>query len=307
MRFLDPKNDYAFKRIFGSEESKDILMSFLNAILYQEREVIKDLTIINPHALGATFTLKDTYLDVKAKLDNNTTVLIEMQLLNKYAFEKRVVYNAAKIYANQLDSGERYLLLEPVIALTIADFILFQDSPKIINSFVFKEEKQNFIYNEEIKLFFVELPKFNKTLEELNTLSDKWLFFLRNASNLTEKPVSMETITVLNKALEISNLAGLSVEELEEIQKRQIWLTDQETTVRYARETGIQQGIDQGEKKLVNRLIRHRFADISPEIENKINQLAIDQLELLGEQLFDFSNENDLINWLDSHYQKSDF
>jgi tRNA/tmRNA/rRNA uracil-C5-methylase (TrmA/RlmC/RlmD family) len=117
----------------------------------------------------------------------------------------------------------------------------------------------------------------------------------------------METITVLNKALEISNLAGLSVEELEEIQKRQIWLTDQETTVRYARETGIQQGIDQGEKKLVNRLIRHRFADISPEIENKINQLAIDQLELLGEQLFDFSNENDLINWLDSHYQKSDF
>ncbi|HEY9702064.1 MAG TPA: Rpn family recombination-promoting nuclease/putative transposase [Allocoleopsis sp.] len=79
MKFLDPKNDYAFKRIFGSDHSQEILKSFLNAILYQEQEVITDLVILNPHNLGTTYTLKDTFLDVKAKLNNNTTVLIEMQ------------------------------------------------------------------------------------------------------------------------------------------------------------------------------------------------------------------------------------
>lgn len=82
MKFINPKTDYALKRIFSSNHSKEILLSFLNAILYQEKEVIQDLEILNPYSYRASFTLKDTYLDVKAKLDNNTTVLIEMQVLN---------------------------------------------------------------------------------------------------------------------------------------------------------------------------------------------------------------------------------
>jgi len=65
MRFLDPKNDYVFKRIFGSDQSHDILMSFLDAILYEGKGKIEDLEILNPYSAGATFDLKDTYLDVK--------------------------------------------------------------------------------------------------------------------------------------------------------------------------------------------------------------------------------------------------
>ncbi|HBK65000.1 MAG TPA: transposase, partial [Cyanobacteria bacterium UBA11166] len=122
MIFINPKTDFAFKRIFGSEQSKDILISFLNSILYNEEEVIKDLDIINPYLAPKIRGVKDTYLDVKARLKGDKTVIIEMQVLNVESFEKRILYNAAKAYSVQLQIGEDYSLLNPVIALTITDF-----------------------------------------------------------------------------------------------------------------------------------------------------------------------------------------
>jgi predicted transposase/invertase (TIGR01784 family) len=125
MIFINPKTDFAFKKIFGSEQSKDILISFLNALLYEARPVIEDLQILNPYLAPRIRGVKDTYLDVKAKLQDGTTVIIEMQVLNVEGFEKRILYNATKAYSIQLDSGEDYKLLEPVIALTITDFEMF--------------------------------------------------------------------------------------------------------------------------------------------------------------------------------------
>ncbi len=302
MRFINPKTDYAFKKIFGSTQSKDILISFLNAILYQEKETIVDLEILNPYSPGESFGLKDSYLDVKAKLDNNTTVLIEMQVLNKYAFDKRVMYNAAKSYANQLDSGDRYFLLEPVIALTIIDFILFDNSPAIINSFLFQEETLKFVYSHEIKLVFVELPKFNKTLNELEHLSDKWLFFLKNAPKLKEKPEDMQTIPALNHALEIANYATLNRDELEEMRKRTIWLTDQEGASLYAREKGLeeglQQGLQQGKIELILTLLTQKLGEIPLETRQKIPNLSIKKIDELTGAIFTINTLEDLENML---------
>ena len=82
MNFISPKTDFAFKKIFGSIHSQNILISFLNAIVYNNQNVIKSLTIMNPYNPGVTNNLKDTYLDIKAVLDNDSTVIIEMQVLN---------------------------------------------------------------------------------------------------------------------------------------------------------------------------------------------------------------------------------
>ncbi len=90
MVFINPKTDFAFKKIFGSTDSKDILISFLNALLYEGEPIIEDLEIIDPYAASKVRGLKDTYLDVKAKITGNKTVIIEMQVLNLAAFEKRV-------------------------------------------------------------------------------------------------------------------------------------------------------------------------------------------------------------------------
>ncbi|MEG4800127.1 Rpn family recombination-promoting nuclease/putative transposase, partial [Microcoleus sp. ARI1-B5] len=108
MIFINPKTDYAFKKIFGSSESKEILISFLNALVYEGNPTIEDLEIINPNLPPKVEGLKDTYLDVKAKLIDGTLVIIEMQVLNVQSFGKRVLYNAAKTYASQLRAGEGY-------------------------------------------------------------------------------------------------------------------------------------------------------------------------------------------------------
>jgi len=146
MIFINPKTDYAFKKIFGSSESKDILISFLNALIYESHPTIQDLEIINPNLPLKLEGLKDTYLDVKAKLSDGTLVIIEMQVLNVQSFGKRVLYNVAKTYAFQLEAVQGYRLLKPVIALTITDFEMFANSEEWISKFLFKEVNKNFTY-----------------------------------------------------------------------------------------------------------------------------------------------------------------
>ena len=99
MQFLDVRTDFAFKKVFGSEQSKDILIDFLNAIIDFEDVMVTDLTIVDPYQIPLLKGMKDSYVDVKAILSNQTKVIIEMQVLNVEGFEKRILYNAAKLYS----------------------------------------------------------------------------------------------------------------------------------------------------------------------------------------------------------------
>jgi len=200
------------------------LISFLNAIVYRGEQEIQDLEIIDPYSAGTTRQLKDSYLDVKALLDNGTSVIIEMQVINVAAFDKRVVYNLTKTYSNQLEYGQGYIHLQPVIALTITDFELFADTEKVITFWEFKEETEEIDYsNEELKMVFVELPKFNKTLEELETIADKWIYFLKEAPSLEMIPDKMGEVTEINRALTIANRANLTEKELEDLHHQEVF------------------------------------------------------------------------------------
>jgi predicted transposase/invertase (TIGR01784 family) len=299
MKFISPKTDFAFKKIFGSTDSKDILISFLNAILYGGQPTVKDLEIINPYSASKFTGLKDTYLDVKAKITGDKTVIIEMQVLNVAAFDKRVLYNAAKTYSTQLKSGEGYWKLKPVIALTITDFEMFENQERVISHFVFKENEDLFDYpNHELELFFVELPKFNKELEDLETLTEKWIYFMKNTNQLETIPETMEIVPEIGKALRIANQANLSPEELEDLEKREMFLEDQQGAIIKGREEGKQEGLKEGQLKLVLRLLERRVGEIAPDIQSRIRRLSIVQLENLGEAVLDFTSVSDLMAWL---------
>ena len=317
MRFISPKTDFAFKRIFGSSEHPEILISFLNAMLYNGEPTIQELEIIDPYSAGSVTGLKDTYLDVKAKITGNKTVIVEMQVLNVAAFEKRVVYNAAKTYSTQLKAGEGYLKLNPVIALTITDFILFENTEKLISNFEFTETEEKFVYpNCELKLVFVELPKFKKELNELETLPEKWIYFMKNAPSLEAVPDTLGSIEEINTALEIANRANLTLDELNDVDKREMFIQDQIGSVMKGIEIGIQQGIEQGiqqgieqgiergkiegEIGLIMRLLVRRVGEVTLEVQTRIQGLSAEQLDDLGEALLDFRSQEDLIGWLDS-------
>ncbi|MCP2727609.1 Rpn family recombination-promoting nuclease/putative transposase [Limnofasciculus baicalensis] len=304
MRFISPKVDYAFKKIFGSEQSKEILISFLNAIVYGEEKIIQSLTIVNPYNPGQVITLKDTYLDVKAVLADGSIVVIEMQIARVSAFSKRVIYNLSKAYTNQLGIGEDYLSLTPVIAVTITDFILFNQTPNVISKFLFQETTEKFPYpDSELQLMFIELPKFQKILSELNSLSDKWIYFIKQAATLDEIPEILGEISEIKLALNIANQAKMTGEELEVVDRRSMVLQDEKGRLTYAREEGKAEGKAEGRLQqtiaLVMRLLKKRFGEIPAAIISQVEGLALSDLESLTEEIFDFQSLPDLENWLE--------
>jgi predicted transposase/invertase (TIGR01784 family) len=214
MRFLDVRTDFAFKRVFGSEQSKAVLLDFLNALIDFGGERITDLTIVDPYQIPLLKGMKDSYVDVKAVLSNQRKVIIEMQVLNVEGFEQRVLYNAAKLYSTQLKQADRYSTLEPIIALTITDFVMFPDIPKVISYWNLMEREFLLKYSDDIELIFVELPKFSKQESELASITDKWLYFIKHAGELNFIPQSF-TEPQLREAFDIANTAALSEEELE--------------------------------------------------------------------------------------------
>lgn len=247
MRFLDVKTDYAFKRVFGSEDSKPILISFLNAILeYEGEAAIVDLTIVDPWQIPLLKGMKDTYVDVKAVLASGRQVIIEMQVLNIPGFEQRILHNAAKQYATQLLKGDDYALLNPVIALTFTDFCMFEGDGDYISRFRLLERERFIEYGDDVELIFVELPKFRKEEAELESVQDKWIYFVKNAGKLDCVPHALETEPPIQTAFAHINEASMTWEELELQHKRRDFIIQNRSAVEKGRAEGEAKGRVEG-------------------------------------------------------------
>ena len=264
MRFLDVRTDFAFKKVFGSQQSKPVLIDFLNAMLdYAGEFAIADLEIVDPYQIPLLKGMKDSFVDVKAVLANGSQVIIEMQVLNVEGFEQRILYNAAKQYSSQLHQGEHYKMLNPVIALTFTDFVLFKDNPdQVMSRFKLIEKQRLMEYSDDIELIFVELPKFNRTQDELINIQQQWIYFIKNAGRLDVIPQSLDT-PCIHQAFEMINEAGLSEAELEAQHKRRDFIILQRDSLTKARKDGVEEG------RLAERLAMIRNAHrngLSPQL-----------------------------------------
>ena len=298
MRFIDPKIDFAFKKIFGSSDSKDILINFLNAILYEAQPLIEDLEIIDSQAENPTLGVQETRLDVKATISGDRIALVEIQLINVPSFGNRVLYNAAKSYSQQLTGKDRYERLKTVISVKIADFEMFENQPEFISRFVFQEKEQQFeCPDTEIELVFIELPKFSKELAALETTADLWIYFIKNTSTLETVPETMSAVPEIQKAFRIAREDNFTQEELKELQKQELWVQDQQIAIEIARE----QVTKTAQLSLILRQLVRRLGTIQPETENSIRQLSVEELENLGEAVLDFKDPSDLTAWLQAN------
>ena len=192
MKFVDIKNDIAFRKIFGNENRKEVLISFLNAVLLLENDKkIISVDILTPYQLPALKGGKVTILDVKAKDQSDKSYIIEMQVAEVDGFDKRVLYYASKSYSSQIDRGDLYKKLNPTFFIGILDFEITQNQDYISRHKIIDiETGENFI--KDIEFNFIELPKFNKTENELTTVVDQWVYFLKNAEDLKLIPENVK-------------------------------------------------------------------------------------------------------------------
>jgi predicted transposase/invertase (TIGR01784 family) len=286
MIFINPKTDFAFKKIFGSEQSQEILVSFLNGILYGGDPVVESVDILNPYQAPKIRGMKDIFLDVKATISGGQTVIIEMQVLNVEGFEQRVLYNAAKAYSTQLNVGDDYTLLNPVIALTITDFEMFQDLDAVISRFVLKEKQQLTEHAiEGLELVFVELPKFHQALNQVDGLTEQWIYFLQNARQLESVPASMQTVPAIQQAFTVANQANLSPEELEDLEHREMFIHDQRNAVVKGTKQGLaqgrQEGVAQGRQEAKLEIAQRLLAAFDDATIAQMTDLTIAQVQQL--------------------------
>ena len=214
MKFADPKNDVAFRKIFGNEAKKVILISFLNSVLNLEgnRKII-DLDFRNTFQLPRIRGLKSSIIDVNVKDQSGTKYIVEMQLSQVVAFDKRIQYYVSKEYSSQIEKGDDYSKLTPVVLVGILEFDYFEGNNYLTRHLILNMET---LKNElkDINFNFIELPKFTKELEECKTLTDKWIYFIKNAENLDVIPPDV-TDEGLKEAYTESDKHNWTKEELD--------------------------------------------------------------------------------------------
>ncbi len=184
MKFVDVKNDVAFRKIFGNEKKKIILISFLNAVLdLHDKLRINDITFVNPFQLPRIAGEKATIIDVKATDGNGSTFIVEMQVAEPEGLDKLALYYSSKDYASQINSGDDYPKLRPVYFIGILNFKYFS-TKSFFSKHLIIEESTGECFLKDLQFRFIELPKFKKKANELKSIIEKWTFFIKNARNL---------------------------------------------------------------------------------------------------------------------------
>lgn len=192
MKFVDVKNDVAFRKIFGNENKKIILISFLNAVLGLEgQDRVKEVTLLNPFQLPRIAGEKSSIIDVRATDEKGSTFIVEMQVAEPAGFDKRVLYYTSKDYAGQINSGDDYPLLRPVYFIGILNFDYFIGEDYLSShSIIDAATGENGF--KDLKFRFIELKKFNKKGHELKNIIDKWTFFIKYAEDLEVMPDNVD-------------------------------------------------------------------------------------------------------------------
>ncbi|MBF0139045.1 MAG: Rpn family recombination-promoting nuclease/putative transposase [Magnetococcales bacterium] len=304
MKFVDPRIDFAFKKIFGSEDAKDILISFLESLLgLRGDRCIAELAIMDPFLVPRLKDLKSTILDVRCKDHRGISYIVEMQVEKVAAFLKRIQFNSAKAYANQISRGEDYPHLKQIIAVTITDFILFEGFEHCASVHESRKTVFGQSHLTDIVHHFVELPKFTKDLNSCDGIFDQWLYFIKYASTLEEIPEKMQAAPIRH-AFEKARVANMTADELELYDKAGIAIADARGRLELAREEGREEGerigVQRGERKeaakMLTRQLQRRFGSVPDWANEKIAKADQSSLEEWSLRIFDTRSLDDVFS-----------
>ena len=217
-KFLDPKNDVAFKKIFGTTKNQDILIHFLNDMLvFKEGKPITEVTFLKTIQDPVIAAKKTSIVDVMCTDTLGNQYIVEMQVAEGDDFIKRAQYYAAKAYSSQLKVTEEYHRLKEIIFLAITKFVMFPGKKEFKSDHVILDKRTRAHDLKDFSFTFLELAKFNKTKQELETIIDKWSFFFKNAKQTSEKDLQLiiGNDLIIERAYEELNQFSWSEEELQ--------------------------------------------------------------------------------------------
>ena len=246
---LKPKNDYVFKKIFGDERNKDILISFLKAVLKID---IEDVQILNSELPKENIADKKSILDIRATINNNVEVDIEIQVSRTIYMPQRSLYYWSKIYCEQLESGEKYNKLKKTICINILDFNTL-DTNKYHSMFKLKENEENYVLTDLLEIHFLEMKKLDEYKE--NDDLSQWVSFIKaDSKEVLEKMAKVNPN--IDKAVNVLTTMSQDKKARAEYLSREMALHDEATKIEEAMEEGYEQGKEEGREEGIKEGIK---------------------------------------------------
>ena len=242
---LNPKIDFVFKKIFGSEEHPEILISFLNAVLKPKKPIVS-VEIKNSDLEKEYIEDKFSRLDVKALTSNKEIINIEIQLKNEYNMIQRSLYYWSKLYEEQLSEGDRYDKLSRTVCINILDFKYLKND-RFHNGYRLKEIETNEELTDLQEIHFIEIPKLRRfeSTEEIVDLLEGWVEFLRDPESEVIRKLEMSNKEIREAKDELYRLSRNS-KERELYYLREKSLRDEISALANAKEKGLKEGLKQG-------------------------------------------------------------
>nr|WP_162839393.1 Rpn family recombination-promoting nuclease/putative transposase [Ferroacidibacillus organovorans] len=241
MELLKPSVDFVFKRIFGIEENKDILLDFLNAVFESANEPgVTEIEILNPYLDKTTVYDKMSVLDIKARTASGTLINIEIQLRDQQDMEKRSLYYWARMYGSQLVQGEIYRSLCRTVTINILGFN-YIDNDRYHNTFHLREDSTGLILTNDIEIHMIELQKLREIAVGQQRKLVRWTLFLLGPGQERMEELAMEE-PAIKKALTTLEFLSQDREARELYEARQKAIHDWNSNIHGAREDGREKG-----------------------------------------------------------------
>jgi len=277
---IDPKVDYAFKRVFGDPRNADILIHLLNAILRLPEPIVA-VEILNPFNEKDFAGDKLAVLDIKAKDQAERLFNVEMQILLPKDFRARILYYWAGLYRQQLAEGDSYGKLRPTISICLLNQVLFEGVEDYHLAFGLYNTEHGLRFSDHIELHVLELAKFDRELEELREPLEKWVYFLQHAATMEvgALPAPFREPVYERTAKELEMLTKDFI-EWERYESRQKAARDQMSLLEGALEQGLEKGRLMERVQLCQQLLH---LPVTP--QDELLRLPSEELRALAETL----------------------
>jgi predicted transposase/invertase (TIGR01784 family) len=277
---IDPKVDYAFKCLFGSEDNKDLLISLLNAVLDSD---IREVELLNPFNPKDAPDDKYSILDVKARLGDGTRINVEMQVQHQPAYQDRALYYWSKLFSDQLNEGDGYTQLVRTVAIHFLNSTLFPGEGLAHQRFVIEATTSPGLrFSDCLEIHTIELAKVTVRDDEATTAFERWCCFLKNAPEWDPDapPVTMRE-GAIRRAFERLRIMFQTAHERELYEGRMKALRDANTLRDAAlreRQKALQEGLQEGRmdgiREAIGRVLERRFGAEGRRVTEKLNAIS---------------------------------
>jgi predicted transposase/invertase (TIGR01784 family) len=272
--YLDPKVDFVFKRIFGSEENKDVLLAFLNAALREtEPKPLTQIILVNTHIDKNALEDKQSVLDIRAKTAEGKQINLEIQLSDKYDMAPRTLYYWAKMYEDQLAETQLYKELKKTITINILNFSMLPND-RFHNTFHLREDHTGLLLTDHIEIHFMELPKLEEKAYSLDDRLVKWLIFLKGVPKERWEELAMD-MPELKKAMTTLEFLSQDKEARYLYEMRKKALLDERSALDYAETRGEQKKAAEVARNLLSagKLTIAEIAEVTGISEEEVQKL----------------------------------